>query len=189
MKRCLCYAERMIARRLGCTVAAIALLLTGGQMLGRPGVNLLSLRATRQQMLNEMWPRSSTLFPYPSWSSGELEPDTGLADIAERCGSKSKLSAIAERAADSQSALKEMAQSMYRWEIISAVAEAAPWWRIKGWQIGFGLGVWSEQLDQPSTFLPQERINNARQASDRWYRKVTGQIICDAARSVAAVER
>ncbi|KQM13171.1 hypothetical protein ASE73_11990 [Sphingomonas sp. Leaf24] len=170
-------------------MAAIALLLIGVQMFGRPGVNVLSLRATRQQMLNEMWPRSSTLLQYPSWYSGELEPDTTLVDIAERCGGRLQLSAIVERVSDPQSTLKEAAQSMYRMDIIFAVAETVPWWRIKALQIGFGLGLWSEQLDQPSAYLSQERIDNARESSDWWYQKVTNQITCDATRSMMVGKR
>lgn len=170
-------------------MAAIALLLIGVQMFGRPGVNVLSLRATRQQMLNEMWPRSSTLLQYPSWYSGELEPDTTLVDIAERCGGRLQLSAIVERVSDPQSTLKEAAQSMYRMDIIFAVAETVPWWRIKAWQIGFGLGLWSEQLDQPSAYLSQEWIDNARESSDWWYQKVTDQITCDATRSMMVGKR
>lgn len=179
----------MIARRLGGAIAAIASLLIGVQMLGRPDVSLLSLRATRQQMLNEMWPRSSTLFRYPSWNSGAEEPDTTLVDIVERCGGRSQLSAIVERVSDPQSTLKEAAQSMYRVDIIFAVAETAPWWRIKAWQIGFSLGLSSEKLDQPSAYLSQERIDNAREASDWWYQKVTDQITCDATRSMMIGKR
>ncbi|MEN2748397.1 hypothetical protein [Sphingomonas sp. T9W2] len=140
-------------------------------------------------MLNEIWPRSSTLFRYPSWASGAEEPDTTLVDIAERCGGRSQLSAIVERVSDPQSKLKEAAQSMYRVEIILAVAETAPWWRIKAWQIGFALGLWSEQLDQPSAYLSQQQIDNARKSSDRWYQKVTDQVTCDATRSMMVGKR
>ncbi|MES3097714.1 hypothetical protein [Sphingomonas aerolata] len=75
---------------------------------------------------------------------------------------------------------------MYRTDIIQTIAEAVPWWRVKLWQISFGLGFWSGNLDEPSKYLSGDQIAQARRSSDNWYRRVTNRILCDAVRSVKA---
>ncbi|WP_131819213.1 hypothetical protein [Sphingomonas jatrophae] len=164
----------------------IALIVIGLQMLSRPPANLLSLRATRYEMLDGLWPRSSSILHYPSWSTPPIEPDTELVDVVARCGGAADLAQVAERAGASTIALREMAQSMYRTDIIYAIADAVPWWRIKLWQLRYASGLWTHRLDEPSGYLPQSLIDEARASSDRWYRRVTDDVVCGATRNAKA---
>jgi len=168
------------------SVAVSTLILTGLQMLSRPPANILSLRATRYEMLNGLWPRSSSILHYPSWSIPPTEPDAGFVDTVARCGGVADAARIAEQAGASTSALREMAESMYRTDIIYAVADAVPWWRIKLWQLGYAAGLWTGRLDEPSRYLPQDRIDKARTSSAGWYQRVTNDIVCGATRNVKA---
>jgi hypothetical protein len=183
-----CYSDAMRDARLWKFVTLGGLVIGGVQVFSRPGANVLSVRMTRGAMLEGVWTRSDSLFRYPSWSTGQIEPDTALPDVVDRCGGASDLTAVAERAADSGYALRDKAQSMYRNDIIETIAEAVPWWRVKLWQISFGLGFWSGKLDEPSKYLSGDQIAQARRSSDNWYRRVKNRILCDAARSVKAGE-
>lgn len=163
--------------------ATLAVVIIGIQALGRPSANLLSMRASRFEMLDAMWPRSSDLMRYPSWASGQIEPDASFASSAKQCGGAPDLMSIAERVGDTRPALREKAESIYRTDIILAVADRASWWKVKSWLIGYGLGLWPGAIDQPSDYLTSDKINKARAFSDRWYQRTTSQIVCDAIRS------
>jgi hypothetical protein len=172
--------------RLWKILAVSTLILLGLQMLSRPPANLLSLRATRYEVLDQLWPRSSSILHYPSWSTTPIEPDTGFVGVVARCGGAADIARVAEEAGASTIALREMAQSIYRSEILHVLANAVPWWRIKLWQLGYALGGERERLDEPSEYLPQMQIDEARASSDRWYQGVTDDIVCGATRNAAA---
>lgn len=176
----------MSSGRLWKSVAVSTLILIGLQMLGRPSANILSVRATRYEMLDELWPRSPSILHYPSWSTAPLEPDADFVDAVARCGGATDAAQVAEQAGASRIALREMAQSMYRTDIIYAITDAVPWWRIKLWQLGYAAGLWTGRLDDPSGYLPQNRIDEARTSSARWYQRVTNDIVCGATRNVKA---
>jgi hypothetical protein len=117
---------------------------------------------------------------------GEAEYVSSLPFVADRCGGAHDLKGLGERVTDADASLFQTAHSIYRGDIIRIVANATPWWRVKMWQIGFGLGLWSGQLDEPSGYLSADQIEQARRFSERWYRRVTDQITCDAVRSAKA---
>ncbi|MGJ3626127.1 hypothetical protein AB5I41_02720 [Sphingomonas sp. MMS24-JH45] len=58
--------------------------------------------------------------------------------------------------------IKKEAEDIYRGDIIITIGDRIPWWRVKAWEIVFGLGLWSGRLDEASTFLSEKRIELAR---------------------------
>lgn len=181
-------------------VVASALLLLAIQLVGRPSVNTLSIRETKFLALDNLWTSLSTYLP-----RGQSEPDSTLVWVAAECGlgpdilkiiegikqgdatreleNVNKFSGpVLEHTIDAVQAVQSSASSIYRSDIISILVDKVPWWRIKLWQLGFSLGLWSGRLDEPSAYLTEKQIEMARNSSRIWYRRITKQIVCDAAR-------
>lgn len=158
---------------------AIAGVLIVSQAAVRPPANLLSFRDNSTGILLRIWPQTGD----PLRLRGD---GAGWPGDRGECGSPIDVSSVVPRVMDASYAVEHMAQNIYRGDIVEAVVETTPAWRIRLGQLLYGLGLWSGRLDEGSSLASPDQVEKARRFAVHWYTDRVLQLTCDAARVTEA---
>ena len=160
---------------------ALASVLVVLQAATRPPANLLSFRDNSAAILLRIWPEAGD--PLNLGGDGAGWP----GDHGE-CGTIIDAPRVIPRVIDASHALEQVAQEIYRGDVVTAVVETTPAWRIRLGQLLYGVGLWSGRLDDGSGPAPPERVEKARRFAARWYTDRVLGLTCDAARALNAAQ-
>lgn len=147
------------------------------QAVVRPPANLVSLRDGSAGILQRLWPRTGD----PLRLRGD---GAGWPGDRGECGFTMDPALAVPRVIDAAHAVEQVAQNIYRGDLVEAVVDKTPGWRIRLWQLWYGLGFWSGRLDEESGPASPAEVERARRFALRWYSDRVLQLTCDAARAV-----